>query len=628
MAGHGAHEGNANMKKLVLGALGVVYGDIGTSPLYAMKECFHGHHLQPTPANVLGILSLIVWTLIVIISVKYLTFVMRADNEGEGGIIALMALIRPKTPSSAFAGSAILVLLGVFGASLLYGDGVITPAISVLSAVEGLTIVTPVFDGWVVPITIAILVGLFSVQSNGTARVGRIFGPIMLLWFLTLGGLGLYNLVAHPAVLQALSPHYGVMFLWNGGAPAYFVLGSVFLVCTGGEALYADMGHFGKTPIRYAWFGLVVPALLLNYFGQGALFLTNPHAAENPFFGLAPRVLVLPLVVLATLATVIASQALISGAFSITRQAVQLGFAPRVPIKHTSSEEIGQIYIGAINWALLVGCIAIVVAFGSSARLAAAYGIAVCTTEVITTILGFVVSLRLWGWSVPVAATVWGLFLTVELSFFGANLSKLGEGGWFPLLLGAVVFALMTTWNQGRALLSERLRDQSITWDIFQRVIAEDKPLRVHGTAVFMTADMERLPPALTRNTAHNKVLHQQVVLTTVQVEEIPHVPPERRATVQELGHGFSRVVVRYGFMDTPNVPRALEECASQGLELVMDETTFFLGRETVLATERPGMAIWREKIFAFLSINAQSATAFYRIPPGQVIEIGAQIEI
>jgi KUP system potassium uptake protein len=628
MGGHGNGDSNNNLRKLVIGALGVVYGDIGTSPLYAMKECFHGHALKPTPDNVLGVLSLIVWTLIVIISVKYLTFVMRADNEGEGGIIALMALVRPKSGAASYAGAAVLVLLGVFGASLLYGDGVITPAISVLSAVEGLEIVTPYLKPWVVPITIAILIGLFSVQTNGTARVGRIFGPIMLAWFFTLGALGAYNLVADVSILKAVSPHYGVLFLLRGGTHAYFVLGSVFLVCTGGEALYADMGHFGKTPIRYAWFGLVLPALLLNYFGQGALFLTNPKAAENPFFGLAPHVMVLPLVILATCATVIASQALISGAFSITRQAIQLGYAPRMAIKHTSSEEIGQIYINAVNWALLVGCIATVIQFGSSARLAAAYGIAVCTTEVITTVLGFVVSRKLWGWSLPVAIGVWGTFLCVEMAFFGANLSKLAEGGWFPLTLGAAVFGLMTTWNRGRAILSERLRDQSITWDIYQRVIEEDKPLRVTGTAVFMTADIERLPPALLRNTVHNKVVHQQVVLATVLVEEVPHVQSDRRAECQEMGHGFWRVIIRYGFMDTPNVPRALEACKGHGLEMSLEETTFFLGRETVLATEQPGMAIWREKIFAFLSTNAQSATTFYRIPPGQVIEIGAQIEI
>jgi KUP system potassium uptake protein len=454
-----------------------------------------------------------------------------------------------------------------------------------------------------------------------------VFGPVMMLWFLTIGLLGLGGIVHQPAVLRAVFPWYAISFLFHGGWHAFLVLGSVFLVTTGGEALYADMGHFGRAPIRIAWFAIVLPGLLLNYFGQGALYLgTEP--VEHPFFGLAPRVLLVPLVLLATLATVIASQALISGVFSLTRQAIQLGYSPRMPIEHTSAQEIGQIYVSSINWGLLICTVAVVIGFGSASALANAYGVAVATTMVITSILAYILARRTWGWSVPLAVGVWGTFLVVEMAFWLANMTKVAEGGWFPLALGVGVFTLMTTWHRGRSLLSIRLHDQSMTMDVFQKVLEEDKPIRVEGTAVFMTPDTERVPPALHRNMVHNRVVHQRVVLVTVLTEEVPYVGQARRLEVDDLGQGFWRVVVSYGFMEDPDIPGCIARCRSYGLDVPLDETTYFLGRETVVATEQPGMALWREHLFSFMSANAQSATAFFRIPPAQVIEIGAQIEI
>ncbi|MGA9525261.1 MAG: potassium transporter Kup [Myxococcaceae bacterium] len=612
---------------LALTALGVVFGDIGTSPLYAFRECFHGPHaIALTPGNVLGVLSLIVWSLVLIITVKYIGFVMRADNRGEGGILALMALaLQGKHgPRRRY----LLVIVGLFGAALLYGDGVITPAISVLSAVEGLQVATPVFAPYVIPITIFILVLVFLVQHKGTAIIGRIFGPVTLLWFLTLAALGVYGILHHPSVLWAVNPLHAVRFFSENGLHGAVVLGSVFLVVTGGEALYADMGHFGKRPIRLAWFTLVLPSLLLNYFGQGALLVMRPEAAENPFFRMAPVWTLYPLVVLATLATVIASQALISGAFSLTRQAVQLGYSPRFEIIHTSAQEIGQIYIPGVNWALLVGVIALVLGFGSSSRLAAAYGIAVTMTMIITTVLAFFVARYLWNWSLTASLGICSFFLVIDVSFFGANLLKFADGGWFPILVALVVFTLLTTWKRGRQILAERLRTQTFPLDLFLSNIRSNPPMRVPGVAVFMTGNPHGTPPALMHNLKHNKVLHEKVVLLTTSTAEVPHVRPEERVEFTPLEQGIFRVVAHYGFMETPDVPELLGQLGKFGLAFRMMETTFFLGRETLIPSRKPGMALWREALFSWMSRNAHSATAFFNLPPNRVVEMGTQIEL
>ncbi|MFQ5666181.1 MAG: potassium transporter Kup [Candidatus Binatia bacterium] len=613
---------------LSLGALGVVYGDIGTSPLYAIRECFFGEYaVAPTPTNVLGVLSLIFWALVIVISVKYLAFIMRADNRGEGGILALMALVRSGRGRER-GGRAVLVGLGLFGAALLYGDGMITPAISVLSAVEGLEVATPFFEPYVIPITIAILVSLFLLQHQGSARVGAIFGPVTLVWFLVLAVLGFQGIVQEPHVLVAIDPSHGLAFFLRNRTRGFFVLGAVFLVATGGEALYADMGHFGKRPIRLAWFALVLPALLLNYFGQGALLLKNPATAHNPFYRLSPDWALYPMVVLATAATIIASQAIISGCFSLTRQAVQLGYSPRLEIGYTSSEEIGQIYIPPINWILMLSTIGLVLGFKSSSRLAAAYGVAVATTMVITTLLFYVVACELWRWSRWVAGPLALAFLAVDLGFFGANIIKVEHGGWFPLLVAAVVFALMSTWNRGRQILAERRRTGALPMERFLDDLAVNPPARVRGTAVFMTGDPEGVPPALLHNLKHNKILHERVALLTVVTEEVPHVPRGQRVQIESLGNGFHRIIAHYGFMEDPNIWHILARAKENGLEFKVMETTFFLGRETLIPTKKPGMAIWRERLFAFMSRNAQRATTFFRIPPNRVVEIGEQIEL
>lgn len=613
---------------LALGALGVVYGDIGTSPLYAMRECFHGPHaVQPTPANVFGVLSLIVWSLAIVISVKYLLFVMRADNRGEGGILALTALIRPRR-GLASGGHPFLIGLGLFGAALFYGDGMITPAISVLSAVEGLRVATPLFEPYVLPITVAILIALFLVQYRGTAKVGAVFGPIISVWFLTLGILGLVQIVQAPGVLKAVNPLYAVQFLTANGWHGFLVLGSVFLVVTGGEALYADMGHFGAHPIRLAWFIFVSPMLALNYFGQGSLLLRHPDAAENLFYLTVPRWGLLPLVALATLATIIASQAVISGAFSLGRQAVQLGYNPRVKIEHTSEEEIGQIYIPGINWMLMLACIGLVLSFQSSSNLAAAYGIAVTTTMVITSVLLYTVVRERWGWHPLTAGILIATFLSMDLAFFGANIIKIPHGGWFPLLVAWGLFTLMITWQQGRQLLAARLRTSSLPIeDLLARVDAQP-PQRVPGTAIFMYGQAAGTPPALLLNLRHNKVLHERVVLLTVITAEIPHVSLDERLALEQLGEVFYRIVIHYGFMDDPDVPKALEQTKRYGLELPPAEVTYFLGRESLFPTSRPGMAIWREKLFVFMARNARPATDFFCLPPARVIELGTQVEL
>jgi KUP system potassium uptake protein len=613
---------------LTVGALGIVYGDIGTSPLYALRECFHGTHgIAPTRENVLGVLSLIFWSLTLIISVKYLVFVMRADNKGEGGILALMALVSQQ-PGSRVGTRRGLIALGLFGAALLYGDGMITPAVSVLGAVEGLKVVTELFEPYIVPVAIAILFTLFLIQSHGTERIGFLFGPVMIVWFVVIAALGVRWILRDPHVLVAFNPEHALDFFRLNGWHAFVVLGSVFLVVTGGEALYADMGHFGRRPIRVAWFGLVLPALLLNYLGQGAMVINEPQSAVSPFYLLAPRWALYPLVGLATMAAIIASQALISGAFSLTRQAIQLGYSPRLDIEYTSPHQQGQIYMPQVNWILALATIGLVMGFRSSSALAAAYGIAVTSTMVITTLLAYLVARRSWGVSRPVAGSLAAFFLFIELGFFAANVIKIPHGGWFPLVVGAVLYLLLSTWKKGRALLASRLRERLYPFDRFMQDIAASPPYRVPGTAVFMTSNIVGTPPTLLHNLEHNHVLHERVILLTVVTSDTPHVEDAHRFEVEPLGHGFFRVTLRYGFMEEPDVPAAMLAGAEHGLPIDVEHTTFFLGMETLLSTEREGMARWRERLFAVMSRNAVRATSFFRIPPERVVELGMQIEL
>jgi KUP system potassium uptake protein len=613
---------------LSLAALGVVYGDIGTSPIYALRESMHGSYgIEHTTANVLGVLSLIFWSLIIIISIKYLGFVMRADNRGEGGIMALTALVEP--PGGEARGRRkYLVLAGLFGAALLYGDSMITPAISVLSAIEGLEVATPFFAPYVIPITVAILFGLFAIQRHGTARVGTLFGPIVLVWFLTLATLGVSHILRNPSVFAALNPLHGLGFFLRNGLRGFLVLGSVFLVVTGGEALYADMGHFGRRPIRLTWFALVLPALLLNYFGQGALVISNPAALEQPFYMMAPQWALYPLVALTTAATVVASQAVISGAFSLTRQAVQLGYLPRLRIKHTSEREIGQIYVSGINWVLMLASIGLVLGFRSSSRLAAAYGVAVTTDMVFTTILFAVVARRRFGWPGWASVLLIVSFLTVDLSFWGANLPKIPHGGWFPLVIAAALLTIMTTWRRGRLVLGRMFKEQTLPIDLFVRDMERNPPVRVPGTAVYMHSGARGAPPALLHNLKHNKVLHERVILLRVVTRDVPHVPKEERIECRELGAGIYVVNALYGFTQDPHVPAALARCEPMGLTFKPMETTYFLGRERLLAVKKPPMRLWRARLFALLSRNALDATNFFHLPPNRVVELGAQIEV
>ncbi len=615
---------------LTLGALGVVYGDIGTSPLYALRTCFSPlGGVVATHDNVLGLLSLIFWSLILIVSVKYLAFVMRADNRGEGGILSLLALTFPERGTDSGTRTFwVFTALAVFGAALLYGEGLITPAITVLSAVEGLEMAAPGLRAYVVPLTILVLAALFSVQRIGTGRVGSMFGWVMLLWFVTLAALGINQVLRAPEVLLAVNPIYAIHFFSANGLTGFHQLGAVFLVLTGAEALYADMGHFGRKPIRFAWFGLVLPALFLNYLGQGALVLQDPGAAENPFFGLAPAWALYPLIGLATAAAVIASQALISGSFSLTMQAVQLGFVPRVAIEHTSSATRGQIYIPGINWGLMLACISLVLGFRSSDHLAAAYGIAVVMTMMMTTMLLFFAARRLWGWSRWRAGGLCAFFLTIELCFLGANLAKVAHGGWVPLVVGAIGFTLMSTWKTGRRRLRQRLIKSLLPIEDFLKDVTESKPTRVPGTAIFLAGNPDGTPAALTHNFKHNKIIHKRVVLLTIQVEEIPFMEMERRVTVSDLGQGFYRVIGRYGFMEEPNAEDILKLCKPHGLNFREMETTFFLSRETIIASERRGLARWRKHLFALLARNAQPANAYFRLPPNRVVELGLQVEI
>ena len=629
---------------LSLTALGVVYGDIGTSPLYALKECFGGHHSIPaTRENVIGVMSLVFWSINFVVSFKYVTFVLQADNRGEGGILALLALVRPR--AKAGRARALLIGLGLFGAALLYGDGVITPAISVLGAVEGISVATPAFHRFVWPIAVVILTLLFMVQREGTAGVGRVFGPIMVTWFSCIALLGIRGIAMHPSILKALNPAHAINLFLRDGVQGFLVLGSVVLVLTGAEALYADMGHFGRRPIRITWFAVVLPCLLLNYFGQSALLLERPEAAVNPFYSLVPAWGLYPMVVVATAAAIVASQALISGAFSLTRQAVQLGYSPRVTIVHTSKTEMGQIYIPEVNEALWIGCIALVVGFRSSSNLAAAYGVAVTGTMIITTLLFHTVARDRWHWS---AARVWALtilFLSVDGAFFAANVVKIREGGWFPLVVALGIYTLMTTWHRGRARLAAIVRENTLPMDLFLADVSRRKPYRVPGTAVFLTSVSSGAPAVLLHHLKHNKVLHEKVMLMSVVTEEIPQVDAEERVECRQLGEGFYQVVAHYGFMETPDVPavlRALGRTDENGRPLtvkVMD-TSFYLGRETLIVTRGaskaaatgdgaglPRMSLWRKKLFVLMTRNARSATAFFGLPPNRVVELGAQIQ-
>ncbi|MEO5511766.1 MAG: potassium transporter Kup [Longimicrobiales bacterium] len=624
----GGEQGNRYTLTLSLAALGIVYGDIGTSPIYALRESFlEQHGVHAVPANILGVLSLIFWSLIIIISVKYLAFVMRADNRGEGGILALTSLI---TPVGALRGGRrTLIMLGLFATALLYGDGVITPAISVLSAVEGLTVATPFFTPYVVPITIGILIALFSFQRYGTGTVGKIFGPITLVWFITIAVLGVSQVVQEPSVLAAVSPHYAVRFFldnrWNG----FLALGSVFLCVTGGEALYADMGHFGRRPIRLAWFALVLPALLLNYFGQGALVIAHPEAISNPFFLMAPSWMLYPIVLIATIACVIASQALISGAYSLTMQAVQLGYCPRVEIIHTSASERGQIYIPVINWALMVACIGLVLGFQTSSKLAAAYGVAVTTTMVVTSLLFCVVAREKWKWSLPLTVAVGAVFLTIDGAFWTANLIKIPHGGWFPLVVGAIVFTLLTTWKKGRQVLAQRMQDRSLPLQDFLKSIMAHPPMRAKNTAVYMYGNPAGTPPALLHNLKHNNVLHERVVFLSITTDEVPYVTVDERLNIEKLGDEIYRISLHYGFMQDVDVPFAIENISQDGLTFKRMETSYFLGRETLVAPKgKREMTRWRRTLFALMTQNARSASSFFRLPPNRVVELGAVVEL
>lgn len=617
---------------LALAALGVVYGDIGTSPLYALRECFIGDNALPiTAPNVLGILSLVFWSLTVVVSVKYLMFLMRADNEGEGGILALLALVGPRGSNGASRRNG-LILVGLFGAALLYGDGVITPAISVLSAVEGLRVATHTFEPFILPISVALLIILFLVQRRGTAGIGAVFGPVMLLWFGTIGWLGLVAILTQHShqvsVLSAVNPVHAIRFFAACGVKAFLALGAVVLCVTGSEALYADMGHFGPRPIRLAWYAVAFPALLLNYFGQGALLLAAGTEVSNPFYQLAPSWGLYPLVTLSTVATIIASQALISGAFSLTQQAVQLGYAPRFTIIHTSGTAAGQIYMPEINWALMATCVLLVLGFKSSSNLAGAYGIAVTGTMMVTTILFYVLTRERWHWSATKSAVGIAMFMLFDLSFFSANIPKIVDGGWFPLVVGLSIFTILTTWKRGRSELARLLAEASLPMDVFLRDVAARQPYRVEGTAVVMTSSPAGVPPVLLHHFKHNRTLHQRIVLLSIASEKRPEVNDQERLEISDLGQGFYRVVAHFGFIETPRISRVLGLCRAHGLVLDPLSTTFMLGRETLLPSGRSHMARWRKRLYGFLARNAPSATAYFDIPPNRVIELGAQIEL
>jgi KUP system potassium uptake protein len=625
-AGEAHGHGKDGLGKLMLGALGVVFGDIGTSPLYALRETFAGHHPLPVDSfHIYGIISLIFWTMMMIVTVKYVSIILRADNRGEGGTIALQALLMRHGHGRRWA--PWVVVLGILATALFFGESIITPAISVLSAVEGLTVVEAKLAPLVLPISIGIIVGLFLIQAYGTSKVGAFFGPITLLYFLTLATLGVLNIVCNPEILWALSPHHAVLFFRSDGLLAFLALSSVVLAVTGAEALYADMGHFGRNPIKLSWLSVVMPSLMLCYLGQGALLMADPTAIRNPFFLLAPEELRLPLVVLATMATVIASQAVISGAFSVTRQAVQLGYLPRIRILHTSASTEGQIYIPFINWTLLVLVIMLVLGFETSSNLAAAYGISVTGTMFISTCMVGILILYVWRWNRWLAALFIGTFLIIDGAYFAANLTKIPEGGWFPLLIGLIAFTLLTTWARGRYLMNQRLTESAMPMEVFIKS-ASRAATRVPGTAVFMTSTATGVPHALLHNLKHNKVLHERILILTVVIDEIPFIDMEDRIEVIDLGENFYRMILRYGFMQQPDVPATLKIVENCGPQIRMMDTSFFLARQTLLPSERPGMAIWREKLFAWMLRNAESAMEFFKLPTNRVVELGSQVEI
>ena len=617
----------SSLAALTLGAVGVVYGDIGTSVLYAVKEVFNHGHLEVTPGNIYGLMSIFFWTMTVIVSIKYVALVLRADNNGEGGLIAMLALAstavkdKPKLRRT-------LLIIGIFGTSLFYGDGVITPAISVLSAVEGLEVVSPAFAKGVIPITLVILFVLFAVQKKGTAGIGRFFGPVTLVWFLTIALLGVAQIVAQPEILKALSPHYAVQFMWANPGITFIILGAVVLCVTGAEALYADLGHFGKKPIRLAWFSIVMPCLVLNYFGQGALLLSNPSAVKNPFYLMAPDWALLPLVGLATAATVIASQALITGAFSVTKQAIQMGYLPRLRIFHTSVRDTGQIYMPFVNWGLFGVIVLAVVMFRSSSNLAAAYGIAVCTDMLITTVLTFYVIRYSWKYPLWLCIAATGVFFIVDFAFFASNLMKLFAGGWFPLVIGGIMFTFMMTWKEGRRIMNEKMRTDAIELPSFLDAVFVSPPVRVEGTAVFLTAEPGIVPNALLHNLKHNKVLHEQNLFVTVRNHEVPWIGMNKRIEIESLGHHCWQVVVNYGFKNDQDLPKALQQIKNRGCELEPMTTSYFLSRDTVVPTIGGGMAAWREKLFAQMHYNASGAADYLNLPNNAVVELGSKIEI
>ncbi len=630
-----ANQGNrpASYKyMLALAALGVVYGDIGTSPLYALKEAFHpGHHMIAQPENIFGLLSLIFWSLMIVISIKYLIFILRADNKGEGGILALTSLIVPhseRRTRKMTNSKKYLILLGLFGTALLYGDGMITPAISILSAVEGLSLITPIFNPYIIPITIGILIGLFSIQRKGTGTVGKIFGPVTLTWFIVLAILGAVSIFQTPEVLKAINPMYIFSFFANNGYYGFAVLGSVFLVVTGGEALYSDLGHFGRTPIKQAWFYLVLPALVLNYFGQGALLIRNPEAIGNPFFLMAPQWALYPLVILATVATTVASQALITGVFSITMQAVQNGYSPRFKILHTSKDEFGQIYIKSMNQLLMVGSIALVVVFKSSSNLAAAYGLAVTTTMVITTILFYIVARERWRWSRLVAGSLCGLFLIIDLGFWTSNLLKIVDGGWFPLLVGIAGFTLMTTWKRGRKLLMDLQLSKIVPLADFLERLKTENPHRIDGVAIYLNRNIDKTPYALINTYEHFKAVHRHLIFLSVITEDIPKIDSADRIEIENLKDDYFKIILRYGYLEEPDIPTEIEGLQLGELKLDLKKSSFIIGKETIYATDLPGMAIWREKIFSLAAKNELPATDYFHLPRHRVVEIGTQFGI
>lgn len=611
---------------LSLTAIGVVFGDIGTSPLYAVRECFFGEFsVEPTTLNIMGVLSLIFWALILVISIKYLIIILRADNDGEGGILALMELVIHKKKDKRHF---VILAMGLFGAALLYGDGMITPAISVLSAVEGLKIVTPLLEPYVIIITLVILLGLFVFQKRGTKGVGMIFGPLILLWFGSIAILGVNSIIKTPEIINAISPYYAFEFFNLHHFHGIFILGAVFLVVTGGEALYADIGHFGKKPIRLAWFSIVLPCLVLNYFGQGALLLRHPELSQSPFYHLAPSWGLIPLVILATIASIIASQAVITGAYSLTFQALQLGFLPRLTVKHTSEMEEGQIYMPQVNWILFIGTISLVLLFKSSGNLAAAYGVAVTTTMVITTLLAFIAMRKLWHWKFSVAIPITLFLLVIDLSFFLANIDKIPDGGWFPLVIAGSIYLIMTTWYKGRRILHVQLTKIMEPIEVFIKRINQDKIQKVPGTAIYFTSTFDRVPTALVQNLKHNKIMHGQIIILSVQFKSSPRVPKEKRLVLTNLETGFFSAQINYGFMDRTNIPQAIELIKNAGVKIDTSEVSYFLGRETLIVNGKMGMPIWRETIFAVLSRNAQRATRYFNLPAKMVFEVGTNIEI